>query len=99
MDGPEPQEGFLRPQFEIVGEESLVPEDNLVRPAPQRFTHELVRAEPYFYAAGEAPAGHLPAGSRVVLMGDDGAGRCRVVDGRGLYVEVACDSLRTLPEE
>jgi len=95
----EGDEGFLRPRFEILGEDSLVPDDNLVRPAPDRFTHELVRAEPYFYRPGEAPAGHLPAGAPVVLLTeDDGAGRCRVVDGRGLSVEVASDSLRRLPE-
>jgi hypothetical protein len=95
---PERHEGFLRPRFEILGEESLVPDANLVRPAPDRFTHELVRPEPYSYGADEGPAGQLPAGTRVVLMEDDGSGRCRVVDGRGLYVEVARDSLRKLPE-
>ena len=96
-------EGFLRPQFEILGEESLVPDENVVRPAPDRFTHQLVRAEPYFYGPGAAgdeaePAGRLPAGARVVLVGAGGRGRCRVVDGRGLSVEVACDSLRQLPD-
>ena len=99
-EGPEGSvpEGFLRPRFEILGEDSLVPDDNLVRPAPDRFTHELVRTEPYSYGAGEAPAGQLPAGTRVVVTDDDGAGRCRVVDSRGLSVEVASDSLRRLPE-
>ena len=106
-DGSDPErrggEGFLRPRFEILGEESLVPDDNVVRPAPDRFTHELMRSEPYFYGAGAEggepePAGRLPAGARVVLVGVGGRGRCRVVDGRGLSVEVACDSLRELPE-
>ena len=108
-DGPagaEPErrggEGFLRPRFEIMGEESLVPDENLVRPAPDRFTHELVRTEPYFYGlpgpGGDVPPdGRLPAGAHVVVLTDRGDW-CRVVDGRGLAVEVARDSLRELPD-
>jgi len=100
-DGPAGAGGFLRPRFEILGEESLVPDENLIRPAPDRFTHELVRTEPYFYdppgPAGDVPPdGSLPAGTRVVVL-DDRGDRVRVVDGRGLAVEVACDSLRELP--
>src|SRR6266508_5276152 len=78
---------------------SLVPASNLVRPAPNRFTDELVVDEPYWFdRAGRAcgPDGVLPAGTPVVVL-VEGADRSRVVDGNGLYVEVRRASLRKLP--
>jgi hypothetical protein len=90
---------MLRPEMVILGDEVLVPRDNVVRPPPNRFTHELVVDEPYRFDRPEQtprPDGVLPAGTRVVLLveGDD---RCRVVDGAGRYVQVRRDSLRELP--
>jgi hypothetical protein len=95
----DPNVGMLRPEFVVVGDQALVPPGNLIRPAPNQFTHELVADEPYRLdraePAGE-PDGVLPAGTRVALLvqGDD---HCRVVDGTGLYVEVRRASLRRLP--
>ena len=87
-----------RPETTVLDEEALVPERNLVRPPPNRFTHELVVDEPYrLDRPGGPPDGVLPAGTRVVLL-VEGPDRCRVVDGRGLYVEVRRASLRRLPE-
>jgi hypothetical protein len=92
-----PDEGFLRPEAEILSESSLVPDANQVRPAPTRFTHEVVDATPFFYGAhGDQAAGELPAGTRVVLLREGEDGRCWVVDGRGLYVAIACASLRAV---
>ena len=75
-----------------------MPAGNLVEPAPTRFTHVLVRDEPYRYNPDPeaAPDGTLPSGTRVVLVattGDD----ANVVDERGLSVHVRPDSLRPLP--
>jgi hypothetical protein len=89
-----------RPDAVVLGEEALVPDRNVVRPPPNRFTHELRVDEPYRLDRPEhadGPDGIIPAGTPVVLLveGDD---RCRVVDGRGLYVEVRRASLRRLPD-
>ncbi len=77
----------------------MVPVENLIRPAPNQFTHQLVEAEPFYFTTkqdSEAPNGRFEAGTAVVLLTYDGATRCRVVDGRGLYVEVGYESLAEL---
>jgi hypothetical protein len=89
---------WLRPKITVVEEAALVPGANLIQPAPNRFTHELSRDEPFRFdrvePSGE-PDGVLAAGTPVVLL-VEGPERCRVVDGTGLYVEVRCSSLRSL---
>jgi hypothetical protein len=91
---------MLRPEARVLADETLVPETNLVRPPPDRFTHELVVDEPYRFdrpgRAGESD-GVLPAGTRVAVL-VQGRERCRVVDGRGVQVEVRRASLRKLPD-
>ena len=89
----------LRPAFVVLGEGSLVPETNLVRPPPDRLTHELATDEPYRLDRSgpeEGAAGVLPAGTPVAVHreGDD---RCRVVTASGLAVDVRRTSLRELP--
>lgn len=90
---------MLRPEATILGDESLVPEANIVRPAPNRFTHELSVDEPYrFDEGGESaePDGVVPAGTPAVLL-VEGPDRSRVVVQGGLYIEVRTASLRKLP--
>jgi hypothetical protein len=56
--------------------------------------------EPYWLDRDETspePDGVLPAGTPVAVLVED-AGRCRVVDGSGLYVEVRRRSIRELPD-
>lgn len=89
-------EGFLRPEPEILAARSLVPDANLIRPAPTRFTHEVVGDTPYSYRDDGRADGELAAGARVLLLREGDGGRCWVADGRGLYVAVACASLRAL---
>jgi hypothetical protein len=89
----------LRPEFVVLGEGALVPEDNIVRPPPTRFTHELVVDERYHLDRPDrAPGadGVMRAGTRVALL-EQTDDRCRVVDGRGLSVDVRRASLRELP--
>jgi hypothetical protein len=91
---------MLRPEATVLGDETLLPRENLVRPPPNRFTHELVVDEPYHLDRGERspePDGVLPAETPVVLLVEGGE-RCRVVAGSGLYVEVRRTSLRELPD-
>jgi len=89
---------MLRPEAKMLGDEALVPAANLVRPPPNRFTHELALDEPYHFDRPQRaaePDGVLPAGTPVAVLVESGE-RCRVVDGRGLYVEVRRQSLRGL---
>jgi hypothetical protein len=92
-------EGFIRPEAKILPRESLVPAENLVRPPPNRFTHETVARTPFSYAGTRGPTpgdGSLAEGTKVVLLRTDDDGRAGVVDGSGLYVLVAASSLRPL---
>ena len=88
---------MLRPPVVVLSSSAVVPPKNLIKPAPNEFTHVLKRAQPYFFEepAG-APSGELPAGTKVVLMVYDGGPYCRVVDGQGLYVATAYEGLRRL---
>lgn len=98
-DGRPEEPHVLRPGSVVLGEASLVPGTTVVRPPPDRFTHELVTDEPYRLdrsgPEGEQ-AGVLPAGTPVVVLrrGDD---HCRVVTASGLAVDVHRASLRELP--
>jgi hypothetical protein len=92
-------EGISRPEVSILGEDAIVPEKNLIAPAPNQFTHVVTRSAPFYFDAASTskrPDGTLDAGTAVVLLVRDGSGHCRVVDGRGLYVMVACDCLRPI---
>jgi hypothetical protein len=108
-DGAREEPAVRRPGFVVLGARSLVPETNLVRPPPDRLTHELVADEPYHLdrpGRGRAPDGVLPAGTPVAVpdggddrSGDDRSGddRCRVVTATGLAVDVRRANLRELP--
>ena len=92
--------GVGRPEVFVLADSSMVPERNLISPAPNQFTHELTRPQ-VFYLHGAAlpgvkPAGELPVGTKVVLMIHDGGDYCRVVDQRGLYVETQYAGLKKL---
>lgn len=91
--------GFRRPEQRVLPESARVPDSNVVVPAPTEFTHELVRDQPYHFTKaqpGTSPDGILPAGTRVAVVHHDGGPSCRVVDGRGLSVDVDSDSLKHL---
>ena len=90
--------GMERPKAVVLPESALVPDRNRISPAPNQFTHELARAQPFHFAGsepGSPPGGELPAGTRVLLVHDGGA-RCHVLDGRGLYVEIDAGALSKL---
>jgi hypothetical protein len=97
----EPDAGIvLRPEALVLPDRAMVPEHNVVRPAPNRFTHKLLVDQPYRFDRPERtsePDGVLAAGAPVVLL-VEGPDRCRVVDGSGLYVEVRRASLGKLPD-
>jgi hypothetical protein len=60
-----PDDGvMLRPPAVVLDKKALIPERNLVRPAPNHFTHELVVDEPYHFDRPDQldePDGVLPA--------------------------------------
>lgn len=89
----------LRPPIVVLGKSSLIPDKNLIFPAPNQFTHEVTRQQPFYFTGAQqaaAPDGQFPAGTKVVLLVYDGGSYCRVADGQGLYVEIEYDSLRKI---
>jgi hypothetical protein len=91
---------MLRPEALVLADDAMVPDKNVIQPAPNRFTHELMVDEPYRFDRSEHAGendGVFPAGTLVVLL-VEGPDRSRVVDGRGLYVDVRRASLRKLPD-
>lgn len=91
--------GITRPHAVVLAENAIVPDKNLISPAPNQFTHELKRSQPYYFNQPQQatpPDGKFSAGAKVVLLVYDGGNYCRVADGRGLYVVVRYDSLKQL---
>lgn len=94
-------EKFIRPEATVLPAESLVPAGSLIRPPPNRFTHETVARTPFSYSHTsdiDAPDGSLAAGTQVVLLRSDEHDRASVVDGSGLYVVVPLAGLRRLDD-
>jgi hypothetical protein len=94
-----PMEDFLRPKATVLPESALVPDRNFISPAPNQFTHKLMREQTYYYSSaqeGVSPDGLLPAETKVILLVYEGGERCRVADERGLYVEIEYAALRRL---
>ncbi|HEX5707459.1 MAG TPA: hypothetical protein VFX96_09195 [Pyrinomonadaceae bacterium] len=91
--------GIVRPPAVVVSKKALVPEGNFIQPPPNQFTHELKRRQPFYFARGgrkKTADGHFAAGTKVLLLVSEGGDFCRVADGRGVYAEVRCDSLKKL---
>ena len=92
---------MLSPEAIVLPENALVPERSSISPPPNRFTHEIVAAQPYYFGGADSdrPAGEFAAKTKVVLVRYEGGDRCNVIDGRGLYVETDYRGLRTLATE
>ena len=88
--------GVLRPAAEVLTADSLVPAANFVQPPPDQFSHVLTRDEPYRFGTDLAasPDGELQRGTPVLVIVNDGH-HARVIDERGLYVQVRSESLRS----
>ncbi len=87
---------MLRPRKKVLKDSDLVPPGRLVKP-PAKLTHELRRAQPYYYApGGEAPDGTLAAGTRVTVTGHEGDGCAWVVTSQGLRVLTKTEGLRPI---
>lgn len=92
-------ERMIRPKAVVLPGSAQVPDRNLVVPPPNQFTHALAVRQSYYYTGvrrGAAPDGEFPAGTKLVLLRYEGGSRCRVVDGRGLYVETEYAGLKKL---
>jgi hypothetical protein len=88
----------IRPNAVVLPDSAQVPERNVVKPPPNRFTHEVVAEQPYYYMGVDQaapPDGKFAIGAHVVLLRHD-AGECWVADERGLYVATSCGGLRAL---
>lgn len=92
-------EQFIRPKAEILPEGSLIPDENMISPPPNQFTHQLTDSQPFYYtgAMQASPSdGEFPKGTKVVLLRYDGGSYCRVADDRGVYAEIEYESLEKL---
>lgn len=90
--------GFVSPEATILDESAIVPDENLISPPPNQFTHQLKRSQPYFFSAigkSKQSDGEFSAGTKVLLIRKVGD-HCRVADEQGLCVEIECDSLKEL---
>jgi hypothetical protein len=90
--------GFITTKASVLHESAIVPDDSLISPAPNQFSHQLKRSQPYYYGEtkkNKNPDGEFAAGTKVLLVRDEGD-RCRVADEHGLYVEIECNSLEKL---
>ncbi len=90
--------GMRRPAIVVLPDSALVAARNLVRPKPNRFTHEVRTPQPFTFGdrAAAPPDGEFDAGARVVLMVRYRGDACRVVDARGRYVRTSFAGLRPL---
>jgi hypothetical protein len=80
----------IRPKAVVLPDSALL---------SNRFTHEVIAAQPYFRAAPtpqSRPAGVLAKGTQVVLIEHLGGPMCRVVDQRGTPFYTAFAGLRAL---
>src|SRR2546426_11186725 len=87
--------GILRPNAVVLAENAVLPGKNLILPAPNQFTHQLTRSQPYYFNEPQRatrPDGEFPTGTKVVLLVYSGGNYCRVAGGGGLYVAVRDDS-------
>jgi hypothetical protein len=92
-------EGMRKPAVQVLTAKDMVPEKNQISPAPNQFTHELTRVEPYYFSGAQQSSsadGEFAPGTKVVLLRYEGGAYCRVSDGRGLYVEISYDGLKRL---
>jgi len=92
-------ERVLRPQARVLPDKSLVPDGNLISPPPNRFTHKVISRVPFYFDSAlnaTTPDGYFDPGAKVTLLVDAGGGRCRVVDGQGVYVEIDFSTLEPL---
>jgi len=99
MKAKKSQGRVLRPPIVVLGKSSLIPDKNLIFPAPNQFTHEVTRQQPFYFTGAQqaaAPDGQFQVGTKVVLLVYDGGSCCRVADGQGLYVETAFDTLKKI---
>ena len=90
---------FTRPKAEILEDSALIPAKNLIKPAPNRFTHQTIEPAPFFYDHYERdrePDGQFPEGTQVILLVDSDGEYCRVADNQGLYVEVLRTSIKKI---
>jgi len=88
-----------RPEAVVLPNTSLVPPSSVISPAPNQFTHEVTKRQPFYFSHGEptGPAnGEFESGTRVALLVHHGGTMCRVVDDQGLYVDTRFDGLRPL---
>jgi hypothetical protein len=91
-------DNILRPKALILPESAQLPEQNVLRPPPNQFSHIIDGEQPYYFRGvdkGVRPAGYFSSGTRVLLLRHDST-ECWVANCRGLYVAIPCNGMRPL---
>jgi hypothetical protein len=91
-------DNMLRPKSVILPESAQLPERNVLRPPPNRFSHIVDGEQPYYFTGVDErvrPAGYFSSGTKVLLLRQDST-ECWVANCRGLYVAIPCEGLRRL---
>lgn len=92
-------DNMIRPEAVVLPESAMIPERNLLQPAPNQFTHQIVAEQPFFYESpnrNTPPDGIFKAGTLVAVLKHDGGMNCHVVDRRGLYVVTSYNGLKEI---
>ncbi len=88
---------MLRPKATVLSDSALIPAGHVAKKPPKRFSHQLRKSQPYYFALGSAiPDGQLLAGTRVRVTKQGGDDFCWVVDEHGLKVVTKCEGLRPI---
>ena len=90
---------MIRPKAVVLDNDAMIPDRNIVKPAPNQFTHVVTQTKPYYYNGREnakAPDGEFKQQTRVVLIRHDGGNDCWVASEEGLYAETDYRNLKKL---
>ena len=92
-------ENFIKPKAKVLSEESYVPSERIISPAPNQFTHKLLSNQPYYFQGPQQqmpPNGEFLAKTNVILIRYDGGSYCWVADEQGIFAEIEYSSLKKL---
>jgi hypothetical protein len=95
-------EHMVRPSVSVLPESALVPEQNLLKPPPNQFSHVVTVDQPYYFQppGPEIQAGGLfLAGTQVLLIARTDGPMCHVADGRGIYVLTLYEGIRRITDQ
>jgi len=64
-------DGMKRPEATVLPDSALIPSNCQISPAPNQFTHEVTRSQPFYASRGTPsgpPTGQFDAGAKVAAL-------------------------------